>query len=73
MHLVGFSWPPCCSVSKPCLALLFWARAFGVFTFGGKEIYVVVSRDEVSFDVAGNLLVPINGYYALGSKIFMHR
>jgi hypothetical protein len=36
-------------------------------------MYLALAGNKVSLDVRGDLLVPIHGYYTLGTRIFMHR
>jgi hypothetical protein len=43
------------------------------FDHFGEAMYIALSRDKVPFGGASGLLVPVNGYCALGARIFKQR
>jgi hypothetical protein len=69
----GLFWPPHCPESELLLLLLFRAMVIEAFDHFGEAMYIALSRDKVPFGGASGLLVPVNGYCALGARIFKQR
>jgi hypothetical protein len=51
----------------------FRAMVIEAFDHFGEAMYIALSRDKVPFGGASGLLVPVNGYCALGARIFKQR
>jgi hypothetical protein len=66
----GLFWLLHFSESKLWLLLFFVALADGAFVLSGKAMDIALSWDEVSFNIASGLLVPIDRYRAKGAWYF---